>query len=90
MIIAKKVQQPVQGKHPKLGAKTMPGRSRLAPCNVQRNHDIAELAGLIGGKRQDVGGNVFVTIATIQLPHAMVRSYRNRDSTPRAGGRNPL
>src|SRR5688572_31553632 len=48
VIIAKKVQQAMQRQDPEFGAERVAGGSRLPPRNSQRNHHIAELAGLPG------------------------------------------
>ena len=67
VIIAKKVQQPVQGKHPKFRGQAVPRRIGLTACNTKGDHDIAELAWLIRREREDIGRNVFAAIAAIQL-----------------------
>ena len=50
VIIAKKVQQTVQGKHPKFRGEAVPGLPRLATRNSKRNHHIAQLVRLIRRK----------------------------------------
>jgi len=43
VIIAKKVQQPVQGQHPKLVLEGMTGLFRLTARHTRRNHHVAEI-----------------------------------------------
>jgi hypothetical protein len=50
VIIAKKVQQAVQGKHPKLGGQAVPCGPRLPARHAVRNDDIPQLTRLIRGK----------------------------------------
>jgi len=54
VIIAKKVQQTVKGKHPKFRRQAVPGVCRLAARNSKRDHHIAQFPWLIRRKRQNV------------------------------------
>jgi hypothetical protein len=54
VIIAKKVQQAVQGQHPQLDLEPMAGLPGLAARNSARYHDFAEKTGLLGRKREHV------------------------------------
>ena len=50
VIIAKKVQQPVQRKDPQLDLNRMAGLPSLAARNSAGNHDFAEKTGLLSRK----------------------------------------
>jgi hypothetical protein len=50
VIIAKKVQKPMQGEDAQLGGQGMPGFPGLAPRNSHRDHDIAQLPGFFRGE----------------------------------------
>jgi hypothetical protein len=50
VIIAKKVQQAVQGEHPKFRRQAVPGLGRLAARNSKRDHHIAQFPWLIRWK----------------------------------------
>ena len=50
VIIAKKVQQPVQREHPELDLNRMAGLPSLAARNSAGNHDFAEKTGLLSRK----------------------------------------
>ena len=74
VIIAKKVQQAMQGQHPQLDRQGMPGLPGLTGRNPRRNHDIAEFAGLPGSKRQHVCYPVFAAVTMIQRADPGVRN----------------
>src|SRR5689334_93839 len=70
VIIAKKVQQTVQGKHPKLCPQTVTCTTRLSPRNPKRDHHIAQHASFLGRERQHVRSRIFSTIASIEFLHS--------------------
>jgi hypothetical protein len=54
VIIAKKVQQTMQRQHPQLNCQGVAGLPGLTARNSRSYHDIANVAGLAGGKREHV------------------------------------
>jgi hypothetical protein len=90
VIIAKEVQEAVEGEDPEFGGQAVPGGGRLALRNAKRNHDIAEIPRLISRKGQDVGRCVFLPVSAIQLAHATVGHHGNGDRTPDARRRDRL
>ncbi len=88
VIIAKEMQQAVQGQDAELRAEAVAGGSRLALRNTMRNHDIAELTRLIGRERQDVRRSILPPVSAIQLHARGGRDHRDRDRTPGAPWRN--
>ena len=88
VIIAKKVQQAMQGQHPQLDRERMAGLPRLTARNSCRNHDIAQFARLAGGKRQDVGRRVLAAISVVERTHARVRNHGHGHRTARPGRRD--
>jgi hypothetical protein len=66
VIIAKKVQQAMQGQHPQLDRQRMAGLTGLTGRNSRSYHDIAEFAGLPGAERQHVRYPVFTAVTVIQ------------------------
>ena len=90
VIIAKKVKQAVQGKHPNLGRQAVPGLSRLPARNSKRNHDIAELPRLIRWKRQDIRRHVLSPIAAIERADTPIGNNGNGHGTSGARRRHRL
>jgi hypothetical protein len=66
VIIAKKVQEAVQGQHAQLDGNRMTGLPGLTARNSSRNHDIAKFPGLSGGKRQHVGRSVLAEVSAVE------------------------
>ena len=66
VIIAKKVQQPVQGQHAKLVLERMPGSRRLPAGHPGGNHHVAEMIRVAAGERQDIGCTEFATVSPVQ------------------------
>ena len=54
VIIAKKVQQPVQCKHAQFRLKPMSRVARLTPRHTHCNHDISNVTGIVVRKRKHV------------------------------------
>jgi hypothetical protein len=79
VIIAKKVQQTMEGQDPKLSLHRVPRLDRLPGCNPCRDHDIAESAGLARGKRQNVGCPIFPTKTAVERAYAGVRDHGDGD-----------
>ena len=78
VIIAKKVQQAMQGQHPQLDGQGMAGLPGLTGRNSCSDHDIAEFTRLLGGERQHVCYPVFTSVTMIQradtgIPHDRYR-----------------
>ena len=90
MIIAKKVQETVQGKHPKFSAEAVSGCSRLPFGDTQRDDDVAQIARLICWKRKDIRGCVLSPVTEIQLANTSVGHHGNGDCTSCAGRRHGL
>ena len=55
VIIAKQMQQSMQREHPQFGLQAVAGLPGLPAAQRRGDHDVAEIARLVGGKRQDVG-----------------------------------
>ena len=72
VIIAKKVQQSVEGQHANLGAKAVPRGRCLALRDALRNDDVAEEARLICWKRKDIGDRIRPPIDAVQVANAIV------------------
>ena len=77
----------MQGEHSQLGLQGMPRLAGLPARNAYRNHDIAQLAGLLGRKGQDVGGRIFSAVSPVERAYARVRDQRHGDLPPGAGRR---
>jgi len=90
VIIAKKVQQAMQGQHPQLDCHGMAGLPGLTGCNSCSNHDIAEFTRLLGGERQHVCYPVFTSVTTIQRADTGIRHDRHRHLAAGAGGGHRL
>ena len=90
VIIAKKVQQTVQGKHPKLGREAVPGKRGLAPRNSKRDHHIAKLPRFFRRKRQNIRRRILPSISPVEFTYARVGNDGNGDSPPCTRGRNGL
>jgi hypothetical protein len=93
VIIAKKVQQPVQRQNPKLRLDRVARLPGLPAGDAGRNYDIAEVAGILGGKRKDVRYTEFAPVTVIQRPDAGVRDDGDSDGsagTSRRHGRQPF
>ena len=80
MVVAEKVQQPVQREHPQLGLIRMTGRLGLAPGDAGRDDDIAQpLIFVVVGKREDVGRLVFAAILAVERAHAGIAHEGDAD-----------
>jgi len=90
VIIAKKVQQAVKGKHPKFGREAVPGLRRLAARNSKRDHHIAQLPWFIRWKRQNIRRRILPSIPAVEIAYAPVGNDGDGDSPPGARGRNRL
>ena len=66
------MQQTMKGQHTKLSLHGMAHLDRLTGRNSRSNHDIAEVARLIGGKRQDVCYAVFSPETAVERTDAGV------------------
>ena len=78
MIIAKKVQQAVQGEYPQLDLHRVASPARLPAGHATRDDHVAKLPGLISGKRQHVGAPVFAQVAGIQCADPSIGCQRDR------------
>ena len=90
VIIAKKVQQTVEGKHPKFRREAMPGTSGLAARNSKRDHHIAQLTGLVSWKRQHIRRHIRPAVTTIENAYAPVGNDGDGHAPPCTRGRNRL
>ena len=70
-----------------LRADRVPPRARLPPRDAGRDHNVAQMTGRSGRKRQDVGGAVDVAKLPIERAHLRVAHQRDGDiALRRAGG----
>jgi hypothetical protein len=83
VIIAKKMQQPMQSEDAQLDMQRMPGLARLTAGNSTGNHDFAEKPGLLSREGQHVSSNVFAAISAVELADAPVRHDCYGHHTPR-------
>ena len=90
VIIAKKVQQAVQGQHPQLDLDRVARLPGLTPRNSAGDHDFAEKTGLLSRERQHIGWGILSAVSGVELAHARVRDQRHDHRTPgRFGARWP-
>ena len=90
VIIAKKVQQAMQGQHPQLDRQRVAGLPGLTGRNSCCYHDIAEFAWLCRWKGEHVRYAVFVAVSVIERAHAGIGHERHRHLAASAGGGDAL
>jgi hypothetical protein len=103
VIVAKKMQQSVEGQNAQLGASRVPGSPRLAGGDAPRDHDIAEISigtgrspgptapGSRGGvcrKAQNIGDGIMPAISTVQVMDLRIISQDNTDDASSARRRD--
>ena len=85
VIIAKQVQETMQGQHAKLGLQRMTCGPGLASGDTRRDRNIAKISGFFRRKRQDVGGDVRSPVLAVQAPYPTIRDDGDRDGPACAG-----
>ena len=93
VIIAKKVQQPVQCEHAQFRLQPMTRVARLTPRHAQRNHDISDVTGIVVRERKHVRCTVFASVAPVERTNSRIGDEHHGHGSARAGGshrREPL
>ena len=86
VIIAKKVQQPVQCKHAQFGLKPMTCGARLTPRHTQRNHDISDVTGIVARERKHIRCTVFASVTPVEATNSRIGDEHDGHGSARAGG----
>jgi hypothetical protein len=95
VVVAEKVQQPVEREHAKLGLKRVAGFTRLPLRHSCRNHNVAEeLIGICDGRsrseRKHIGCTVTTAELAIERAHPHVAYERDGDVTHRPAWCHPF
>ena len=86
VIIAKKVQQPVQCKHAQFRLKPMTCVARQTPRPTQRNHDISDVTGNVVRERKHVRCMVFASVTPVEPTNSRIGDEHHGHGSARAGG----
>ena len=85
VIIAKKVQQPVQCKHAQFRLKPMSRVARLSARHTQRNHDISNVTGIVVRERKHVRHTVFAPVTPVERTNSRIGDQHHGHGSARAG-----
>lgn len=86
VIIAKKVQQPVQCKHAQFRLKPMSRVARLTPRHTQRNHDIADVTGIVVRERKHVRCTILVSVTPVERTNSRIGDEHHGHGSARSDG----